>query len=190
MNKLNSVFFGIFVRYSLLILAALGNLGIFYFIFTPLTVYPVYWIMKLFFDTALVSESVILINQSIPIELIRSCIAGSAYYLLLILNMSIPGIKLQKRIKMILFSSLSLLALNILRIVILIFVFMFGASFFDVTHKVFWYALSTIFVVGIWFAEVKICKIKSIPIYSDIKLLIDSIKNAKKSKHSKRSKKH
>ncbi len=189
MRRLDKNIFGVFFRYFLLIISALFNLGVFYLIFTPLTVYPVYWIIKLFFDAALLGN-IILINQSIPIEMIRSCIAGSAYFLLFILNMSIPNIKPEKRIKMILLSFLSLLALNILRIVILIFVFMFGASLFDITHKIFWYALSTIFVVGIWFAEVKICRIKEIPVYSDLKLLVDSIKNVKKSKHTKRSKKH
>jgi exosortase/archaeosortase family protein len=176
---------GMLVRYSLLILSALFNLWIFYSVFRPLTVYPVYFIIKAFFDTALIGN-IILINQSIPIEMIGACIAGSAYFLLLILNLSIPNIKLKKRIKMILLSFLSLLVLNIIRIVVLILVFMFGASLFDITHKIFWYALSTIFVVGIWFAEVKIFRIKDIPVFSDIKSLIHSMKKVKKAKRSKK----
>lgn len=185
MKKFNARVWDIFTRYFLLILSALFNLGIFYFIFTPLTVYPVYWIIKAFFDASLLGN-IILIKQSIPIEMIPSCIAGAAYFLLFVLNMSIPNIKLKKRVKMILLSFLSLLMLNILRIVILIFIFLFGISFFDITHKVFWYVLSTIFVIGIWFAEVKIFKIKEIPVYSDIKYLIDSIKKAKKPQRPKK----
>jgi len=46
-----------------------------------------------------------------------------------------------------------------------------GSSFFDFTHKIFWYAGSTIFVIAIWFLEVKIFKIKGIPIYDDLKFL-------------------
>ena len=181
MKKLAVNFYGLLIRYSILILSALFNLGLFYFIFTPLTVYPVYFIISLFFEAVLMGN-VIFIEQSIPIELIKSCIAGSAYYLLFVLNMSVPNIAPKKRIKMVLLSFLSLLVLNILRIVILVFVFMFGTSFFDATHKIFWYALSTVFVVGIWFAEVKIFRIKEIPIYSDIKNLIDSIHKPKRSK--------
>ena len=165
---------GLILRYSILILAALFNLWIFYTIFTPLTVYPVYFIIKLFFNTSLL-ENIIFVN-SIPIELIKACIAGSAYYLLFIFNMSVPNIKLKKRISMILFSFLSLLILNIIRIISLIIIYIQKNSIFNITHEVIWYAFGTIFVVGIWFLEVKIYNIKEIPIYSDIKLLISKIK--------------
>ena len=37
--------------------------------------------------------------------------------------------------------------------------------------EVLWYLGSTLFVIGIWFIEVKLFKIKEIPIYSDIKFL-------------------
>jgi len=185
MKKLNVNVSGILVRYPLLILSSLFNLWIFYFIFTPLTIYPVYFIIKAFFDTALMGN-IILINKIIPIEMIEACIAGSAYYLLFILNLSMPNIKFRKRIKMILFSFLSLLVLNIMRIVALILVFMFSISSFDITHKIFWYALSTIFVVGIWFLEVRIFRIKEIPVVSDIKSLFSSVKKVKKTKRSKK----
>ena len=58
-------------------------------------------------------------------------------------------------------------------------VFFLGFSFFDITHKVFWYFISTIFVVGIWFIEIKIFKIKEIPFYSDLNLLYKNIFNKK-----------
>ena len=115
-KKSNLSISGIILRYFLLILAALFNLWIFYAIFTPLTVYPVYFLIKLFFNTSLLGNT-LFINNSIPIVLIEACIAGSAYYLLFIFNMSIPNIKPKKRVSMILFSFLSLLVLNILRIV-------------------------------------------------------------------------
>ncbi|MDD5699717.1 MAG: pacearchaeosortase [Candidatus Nanoarchaeia archaeon] len=192
MRRLDKNIFGVFFRYFLLIISALFNLGVFYLIFTPLTVYPVYWIIKSFFNTTLSGINIHVLYNSIAteIELIPSCIAGSAYFLLFILNMSIPNIKLKKRIKMVILSFLSLLILNILRIVVLGLLLVSGSPLFDVTHKIFWLVLSTIFVVGIWFAEVKICRIREIPVYSDLKLLVDSIKNVKKSKHAKRSKKH
>ena len=146
------------------------NLWIFYFIFIPLTLYPVYFLLSLFFDTSLLGN-IIILNKNFAIELIRACIAGSAYYLLLVLNLSIPKIKVSKRIKMITFAFSSLLIINILRIVLLSFVAYSGYSFFDIAHELFWYFMSIIFVVGIWFAEVKIFKIKEIPFYSDLKFL-------------------
>lgn len=165
-----SDFLNIFSRYLILILIALPGLFIFYFIFTPLTVYPVYFLLGLFFDVTILSKINILIHN-IPIELIPACIAGSAYYLLLVLNLSTPKIKLKKRICAILFSFAAFLILNILRIFILSSLAITGFSYFNVTHTIFWYGFSTIIVVGIWFAEVKIYKIKKIPFYSDMKFL-------------------
>lgn len=173
----------VILRYLILILVGFTNSWIFYLAFTLITIYPVYFLLGLFFNPSLVSN-VILVNN-IPIEIIGSCIAGSAYYLLLILNLATPGIKIKKRIGVFFFSFLSLLALNILRIFILSMMLVSGFSFFDITHKLFWYIGSTIFVVGIWFLSVKLFKIKEIPFYSDIMFLI---KNSKQKKSSKRKK--
>jgi len=161
----------IILRYFILVLVAIPNLWIFYTIFTPLTAYPVYWLLSIFYDANLVNNNIILINHAISIELIEACIAGSAYYLLLILNLSTPGIKTGKRIKIIALSFLIFLVVNVLRIFLLSLVAVSGSSIFYITHKIFWYTLSTIFVVAIWFAEVKNFKIRDIPFYSDIKFL-------------------
>lgn len=175
LKKDTKQFFDIFVRYIILVLIAIPNLWIFYFVFSPLTIYPVYFILNLFLDVSLIGN-IAIINKIIAIEFIDACIAGAAYYFLLILNLSTSGIKPKKRIKMILFSFVSLLALNILRIFFLIMVFFLGFSFFDITHKLFWYFISTVFVVGIWFFQVRIFKIKGIPFYSDLKFLYKQIK--------------
>ena len=164
------VFLDIIIRYLLLILIALPGLFIFYFIFTPLTVYPVYFLLGLFFDAALLSKTNILVNN-LPIELISACIAGAAYYLLLVLNLSTPKIKLKTRIHAIIFSFIAFLILNILRIFVLSSLAVTGFAYFNVTHTVFWYGFSTIIVVAVWFAEVKIYKIKEIPFYSDLRFL-------------------
>jgi exosortase/archaeosortase family protein len=175
MKRGSNRFLDLVVRYVLLILLALPNLWIFYFIFTPLTVYPMYFLLNLFYDVSLMAGNILLVNREIPIEFIRACIAGSAYYLLLILNLATPGIKLRKRINMLLFAFGIFLFFNILRIFILAFLAISGSSFFDVTHRLFWYSLSTIFVVAIWFAEVKLFKIKEIPFYSDLKFLYKNL---------------
>ena len=169
--KNKSLIKSITLRYLLIIFTALIGFQLFSFIFTPLTKYPVYWITSLFYDVALMGKDIILVNNAIPVELIPACIAGSAYSLLLILNLSVPKIEIKKRLNMIGTSFLSLLVLNILRIFLLTLIFIGGYSFFDATHKIFWYGISTIFVVGIWFAQVKLYKVKEIPFYSDIKFL-------------------
>lgn len=170
MNKLKEIF----TRYLIIILIALPNLFIFYFIFTPLTIYPLFGLFKIFFKDVLLVGNIFNISGKFFIEIIKACIAGSAYYLLFILNLSIPNISLKKRLKMLLFSFTFLLILNILRIFILTLIFVYfpeTPSFFDITHKLFWYFGAIIFVVLIWFIEVKTFKIKDIPIYSDIKYL-------------------
>ncbi len=159
---------GIIIRYLILVLVALPNFWIFYLIFTPLTVYLSYFIFQMFFDAVLM-RNIIILNNSVPIELISSCIAGSAYYLLFVLNMSLPNIKLKKRIAMISFSFAALLIVNSLRIAFLGAIFLNGFSIFVLTHKLMWYFVSTAFIIIIWFSEVKIFNIKEIPFYSDMK---------------------
>lgn len=183
-GKIN--FINLFIRYSILILMGMSNNLLFYMLFTPLTIYPVYFLLKIFFNVSLMSNILFINNLSIGI--IDSCIAGSAYYLLLILNLSTPNIKLKKRISLLLFSFFSLLIINIIRIFSLSIIFVFGFSFFDITHKLFWYIGSIFFVILIWFGLLRLFKIKEIPFYSDIISLLNySRKKIKKTKSSKKN---
>ena len=177
-------YLSLIIRYLLILLIALPNLYIFYAIFTPLTIYPLYFILKIFFDVSL-SEATILLN-GFQIQIIKACIAGSAYYLLFALNLSTPNINIKQRIKMLCFSFLSLLVLNVIRIFSMILLLFYGASFFDATHKFFWYFVSTMLVVLIWFAGVRFFKIRQIPVYSDFNYLYKFSKN--NSKNPKKNK--
>ena len=170
MKKVSKQFLDIIIRYAILVLVAIPGLWIFYFIFTPLTVYPVYFLLNLFFVASL-SGNVINIINIISIEMIPACIAGSAYYLLLILNLSIQKLNLKKRSNLILFTFLFFLIMNILRVFLLSLLAISGSPWFDITHKIFWYVGSIIFVIGIWFAGVKLFRIREIPFYSDIRFL-------------------
>ena len=163
----------IIIRYLILLIISFPNLFIFYFIFTPLTIYSVYFLLNLFFDVSLQANTLFI--GSFAIEIIGACVAGSAYYLLLILNLSTPEINLKTRIKTILFGFGSLLILNIFRIFFLVSLLLIYPSAFDLTHKLFWYFISIIFVAGIWFAEIKLFRIKQIPVYSDVKFLLKDI---------------
>lgn len=177
-NKDSDNIYFIFLRYVIIALLGLGNLAVFYIIFTPLTVYPVYYILKLFYQVSIENISLFVtgINSTIfQIDLVEACIAGAAYYLLFILNLS-TSISLKKRIYSLLFSFISLLILNILRIIILSFMFVNQLAYFDITHKIFWYAVSTIFVIGIWFLTVYIFSIKKIPVYSDLQSILKIIR--------------
>lgn len=174
-NSHNDIFF-IPVRY-LILFFLMFSLPLIYKIFTPLTIYPVVWLLKLFYETSL-SGNFIIINLKTVIEIIPACIAGSAYLLLLILNLTV-SMKFLKRIYSILLSFLLLLILNILRIFLLSILYHNNFTYFDITHKFFWYFLSTVFVIGIWFFIVKIFSIKEIPVYTDFKELYSLSKNKK-----------
>ncbi len=169
MNKKIGEFRDIIIRYILLIALSFNGLFIFYLIFTPLTVYPLFFIFNYFFGAVL--DGTTIYAGDIPIEIIKACVAGSAYYLLLIFNLSTPDIKINQRLRMIFFSFLIFLAVNILRIVILSIMYISGSSLFDITHLLTWYAGSVILVIAIWFWQVKIYRLKDIPFYSDLRFL-------------------
>lgn len=164
------------LRYIILVLAAINNLWLFYAIFTPLTVYPVFYALNLFFNASLSNTTIILEGSSI--QLIKACIAGSAYYLLLILNLTTP-MPIKKRIISIIFSFLSFLVVNIARIIFFSILLLKSFSLFNTLHLIFWYLLSGIIVFLIWLAEIRIFKIKDIPVYSDIRNLISLISYSK-----------
>ena len=166
MKKKTKEIYEIVLRYFLIILAAFSNLWIFYLLFTPLTVYPVYFLLSLFSNGVTLVDNIISF-KSYSIWIIKACVAGSAYYLLFILNLATPKIKIKKRLKILIFSFGLLLVANILRIVIL--ALLLDSFWFDFTHKLLWNLLSTIFVVGTWLTMVILFKIKDIPFYSDIK---------------------
>ncbi|MDP2925600.1 MAG: pacearchaeosortase [Nanoarchaeota archaeon] len=165
------------LRY-LILLAIMFSLPLIYKIITPLTIYPVFYILKLFYSNVSSLNDLIIINLKTYVKIIPACVAGSAYLLLLILNLTLP-MGIMKRIYFILLSFLMLLIINIIRIVLFIILYHNDFTYFDLTHKFFWYFLSTLFVVMIWFVSVKIFKVKDIPFYSDAKVLIRSIKKKK-----------
>jgi len=173
------------VRYLILLLAGLFNLTLFYAVFTPLTVYPLYWILSVIDSGTKLLEGNFFYFRGEFLEIIEACVAGAAYYLLLILNMTTP-MKLKKRMQSILFLMGSFLVINIIRIGIFAELAVSGSEYFDVAHNIVWYFGSTVIVVAVWFLNVWLFKIKNIPIYSDAKdLFEDVIRKGKKTKKSK-----
>jgi len=86
------------VRYFVLIILGLFNLWLFYLIFSPLTVYPVYFILKLIDSSAGLFPGNLIFFSGEYIEIVEACIAGAAYYLLLIFNLATP-MEWRKRMK-------------------------------------------------------------------------------------------
>jgi len=147
-----------------------------YTIIAPLTIYPVLFLLKLFVDISYSAPFITLGGKTL-IEIVPACIAGAAYILILILNLSVP-MKLKDRVYSIIFSVLILLVFNIIRIVGFSLLYNSLFPYVDLAHKFFWYFISTIFIVAIWFFIVKIYKIREIPFYSDIRFIMKEIKKA------------
>lgn len=163
----------IFIRYIILLILVLSSTLI-YKILTPLTVYATYLGLKLFYPVAVFGTQ-ILVNHVKAIEIIPPCVAGSAYVLLLILNLFV-AMKPKQRIYSLLFSFVLFFIFNILRIIILSVLLVNDFEFFYITHKLAWYVLSTVLVVAIWFLTMKIFSIKEMPAVSDIKYLLNNIR--------------
>ncbi len=168
-----------FVRYLLLALIPIGGMAILYIIFTPLTVSPVYWLLKkMYADTVLLGTTTLYFQQNYA-NIVEACVAGAAYYLLLILNLTTP-MPLLKRAKSITFILVVFLVFNILRIVIFARLLVNGADYFDSAHQITWYFGSTVLVIVVWFVNVLLFDIREIPIYTDVKSLMQEIRGSER----------
>ena len=180
MNKDTRRYLEIFSRYLILILIALPGLKIFYDIFLPLTIYPSVWLFSLKYSPIVVGSTIFIGIKKL--EIIGACVAGSAYYFLLILNLTTGKIKVGKRIGLLLSTFAAFLIINILRIYILGVMYVDNSPYFNLAHKLFWYLGSTIFVVLIWFLGTYVFKVDGIPIYSDLKFMYSKTKKKHKRK--------
>ncbi len=164
---------GLLTRYGILLLLAVFGISVFYYIFTPLTVWPVYLILNKLYAAQLL-EGNILFFKGYYAHIIPACVAGAAYFLLLILNLTTP-MDIGKRVKSILFLFVSFLVINIIRIVVFAMIVFVGYRYFDVAHMLTWYIGSTAIVVLVWFLNVWIFKIDGIPVYTDASNIIKDI---------------
>lgn len=174
MNKTISLF----IRYLLIALAGLGNLTLFYKVFYPITFYLSSFVLSLFGQVNNFYFLHLILYNETAIDIVNACVAGSAYYLLLILVLSVPNLKVLKRGSVLLFSFVSLLTINVLRIVLMGLIA--ETRYFESVHMLFWYFISLLLVVGIWFLSVKIFSIKDIPIYSDAQYLLKQTKKSQR----------
>ena len=170
----NKFIIGIIIRYLVALLIAFPNLYLFYWIFTPLTVNLSSLFLSPFYSISTIGNTLII--DSLSIELIPACIAGSAYYLLVILNLLTP-MSFKTRAKSLLFLTLTFLIINSIRITIFSVLALNNYSYFDLAHKLVWTLGSTIFVIILWFSSTIIFKIDKIPIYTDIRRIINAINN-------------
>ena len=165
-------------RYLILVILGIPNLFIFYAIFTPLTIKPTFFLFSLIDSSAYILENTsnVIFFRGYFATIIPACVAGAAYYLLIILNLTTP-MNIKKRIVSILFLLTTFLVLNLTRLFVFAILLTQGyQNYFGLAHNVTWYFGSTVLVILIWFSNVLIFKIKDTPIYSDLKQIYLDIK--------------
>jgi hypothetical protein len=54
--------------------------------------------------------------------------------------------------------------------------FIQGYSYFDIAHKMVWYFGSTVMLLIVWFVNIKLLNVLSVPVYTDIKTILDDIR--------------
>ncbi|MFH1971977.1 MAG: pacearchaeosortase [archaeon] len=163
------------IRYGLAIIIGIF-FNVFYWLFTPWTVNLVYWILKGVYNVTLQGTTIMHTSRA-SFTLIPACVAASAYLFLSILILITRDIDIKDRMKMLVYGWLMILVFNILRIFVLILVYLnYGKNYFDALHLTFWYVLSTIAVVGIWIFLIHVFKVRGVPVYSDIRYVIEKLK--------------
>lgn len=163
-------------EYSLilrLVIILLIPVKIFYVIFTPLTIFPSYFLLRLFnYEILMDYVNKYFIIGNYTLDFVPACIAASAYYLLFLLILATKGIGLRTRIKMLLLGSFLILVMNIIRVEILIVALVeYGKALFESIHLVFWRFVSVVYVFFVWVFLIKRYKVESIPVYSDLRML-------------------
>lgn len=162
-------------RYLVLLLLSFNSLFLIYMLVTPITIYPVFTVLHYWYDDAQLLGTNTIFFKGYYAKIVAACVAGAAYYLLAILNLTTP-MSVKTRIKSLIFLFFSLLSLNIIRILVFARLFEKGFNYFDITHAITWYAGSTVLVLIVWFANVFLFKIKEIPVYSDMKEILCAAK--------------
>jgi exosortase/archaeosortase family protein len=148
------------------------------YLLTPLTLYPIYFFLSSY--NPIIQNNSILINSTALI-LTEPCLAILAYLLLLFLTIITPKIILKTRIKMFFLGSLLILLANLIRILILsLLIINNNIESFISLHLFLWKFVSSIYVLLIWIFLTNLYKIKTIPIYTDIKYLIKIISTSYK----------
>ncbi len=168
MNKKERAIIFILIRYFVLLILGVFS-SLFYVVFFYLTIGSSYFLLKTLYEVSL--NGYVLKVAGLEIGIASACVAGSAYYLLLILNLT-TEMSAKQRISSLFSSLFLLLAINVLRIFLFSILLVENYVYFDLLHRFFWYFMSIFFVVVIWFFTAWLFKIRRIPFYSDLKTLL------------------
>ncbi len=165
----------LFLRLILALVIAFSY-KVLYLIIAPMTFYFSYLMLKPFYHPEIL-EGAMRVDSTI-LNFVPACYALLAYLLLALLIVFTKDIGLVKGVKMFVLGSFIILVANLIRIFIIVFVLVEkGVNYFNTLHLVTWKIISTVFVVVLWILLCKEFKVKTIPVYSDLKALVSKMKD-------------
>jgi exosortase/archaeosortase family protein len=154
-----------------LVILPLIEFDVFYHVFSWLTVMGSFLLISLFHGGS-VHGMMISVGGHL-VELIPACIASAAYVLLVLLVLLTKGISLKKGVWMFVVGSLLILMGNIIRIEVLVMLLLGdGVNYFETLHILMWKIVSSVYVVGVWIFLSWKFKVKTIPVWSDVEMLL------------------
>lgn len=144
---------------------------VFYLIFSPLTLWVSYGILRIFMPVTL--EGTTLFTNTTALVFVPACTAASAYLLLALLILLTRGISFQTGVKLFLLGSALIFAANILRIQLLFYLlFHAGKNYFATLHLVIWKLLSSVYVAATWIFLTWKFKVRELPVVGDISYIL------------------
>lgn len=162
------------VRYGLALYLSL-NVEVLYSLFSGPTLNLTFAILNLFYDATLNGEVISVAGHTL--RFIPACVAAAAYLLLSILILLTKDLDFWMIVKLFLAGSLLIFAMNIIRLEMLMFVLLeFGKDYFDTLHLFFWKIVASVYVALVWVFLVYRFRIKEVPLYSDLRFLVNRIK--------------
>ena len=152
----------------------------------PITIYLSYVLLSIIQQNVILNSPYIIIN-GVTTKFVTACAAVSAYYLLMLLVLLTKDIRPLTRLKMFFLGSLIILIVNTIRVVILLLILSYrNQNLFETVHIAFWMLIGSIIVALTWIYLVKRYKVRSIPVYSDLKYLFQQTKIYKSLKLNKK----
>ncbi|HLC72397.1 MAG TPA: pacearchaeosortase [Candidatus Nanoarchaeia archaeon] len=144
---------------------------VFYLVFSPLTLWISYGLLRLFTPATL--QGTTILAGDITLVFVPACTAASAYLLLALLILLTKGISWRQGIFLFLLGSGLILIANIIRIQVLFYLlFNVGKNYFDTLHLLIWKALSSVYVAGVWIYLTWKFNIRETPVVSDFQALL------------------
>jgi exosortase/archaeosortase family protein len=180
MRYTRSLLIRVILAIALLLIPLLTQKNIFQIMFEYLTLHSTFFLLRLAnVDATLGSYSVkhaIDISGEITVNIVKYCVTASAYYLYTLFVILVFDVSIWKRIRLLILGYVAIFAMNIARILILIvMLFERGPETFVAAHDFLGTALAIFYVLIIWILFSLAMEIKTIPIITDIKILIGEI---------------